>query len=81
MSVTKPRPLLCANVPRYNKRLYESKLALHARMSRSTVCNTTVSTNKTREISTPVACNAACVQGTRFCKCEREICVRARHQA
>ena len=53
-------------------------------MSHSTVCNTTVSNKKTRrtlEISTPVVCNAACVQRKRSCKREGETCVCATNQA
>ena len=55
-------------------------------MSHSTVCNTTVSTQKTsrtlvKYVAMPVACNAACVQGKRSCKRQREICVCASHQA
>ena len=34
-----------------------------------------------REISTQVACNAACVQGKRSCKHEGEICVCASNEA
>ena len=34
----------------------------------------------TDEISTPVACNAACVQEKRSCKRESEICVVQRNQ-
>ena len=59
------------------------KRALHARMSHSTVCNMTVSTKKahTGEISTPVTCNAACVQEKHSCKREGKIRVCASNQA
>ena len=46
------------------------KQAPHARMPHSTG-----DSSLTGEISTPVVCSAACVQGKRSCKREREICV------
>ena len=38
------------------------------------------SSSHTDEISTPIACNAVCVQEKYSCKCEREICVLQRNQ-
>ena len=61
------------------------KHVLQAGMSHSTVHNAIVSTKKTHstpgETSTQVVCNAACVQGKRSCKREREMYACASHQA
>ena len=77
------RAALDSNGPLEGQPTITRKRALHARMSQYSLLYDGLyqDSSHTGEISTQVACNAACVQGKRSCKHEVEICVCASNQA